>query len=299
MKVINDIDLFDEEISTSVALGTFDGVHLAHTAVIKEAVNSEYTPAVFTFNQSPSGVLTGNAVPMITTKSVKQKLISDLGVEYCFSVDFLKIKEMSAQEFVFMLKEKLGVKKISCGFNFKFGMDGKGNPQLLKELCKKLDIELKVIPPILVDSEPVSSTRIRSLIESGEILKAKELLGRPFYYENSVESGNHLGTQLGVPTINQQFPLNLIIPKKGVYASKIIIDSKEYKGITNIGIKPTIGSDYITSETNIFDFSGDLYNQTVEIIPIFYIRDERKFEDTDELKRAILNDIEYVKNMIY
>lgn len=299
MKVINDIDLFDEEISTSVALGTFDGVHLAHTAVIKEAVNSEFTPAVFTFNQSPSGILSGSRVPMITTKSVKHKIIADLGIKYCFSVDFLKIKDMTAQEFVFMLKDKLGVKKISCGFNFKFGMDGKGNAQVLKELCKKFDIELKVIPPILVDEEPVSSTRIRSLIENGETLKARELLGRPFYYEASVESGNHLGTQLGVPTVNQKFPLNSIIPKKGVYASKVIVDSKEYKGITNIGIKPTIGSDFVTSETNIFDFSGDLYNKTVEIIPIFYIRDERKFEDTDELKRAILNDIEYVKNMIY
>lgn len=299
MRVINDIDLFDEKISTSIALGTFDGVHLAHSAVIKEAVNSEYTPAVFTFNQSPGGILSGNSVPMITTKSVKQKLISDLGVEYYFSVDFLKVKDMSTQEFVFMLKDKLGVKKITCGFNFKFGMGGKGNAQVLKELCKKFDIELKVIPPILIDDEPVSSTRIRSLIENGEILRAKELLGHYFYYEAEVESGNHIGTQLGVPTVNQKFPINFIIPKNGVYASKVIVDSKEYKGITNIGLKPTIGSDFVSSETNIFDFSGDLYNKKVLVIPIFYIRNERKFEDTDELKRAILNDIEYVKNMIF
>lgn len=299
MRVINDIDLFDEKISTSIALGTFDGVHLAHSAVIKEAVNSEYTPAVFTFNQSPGGILSGNSVPMITTKSVKQKLISDLGVEYYFSVDFLKVKDMSTQEFVFMLKDKLGVKKITCGFNFKFGMGGKGNAQVLKELCKKFNIELKVIPPILIDDEPVSSTRIRSLIENGEILRAKELLGHYFYYEAEVESGNHIGTQLGVPTVNQKFPINFIIPKNGVYASKVIVDSKEYKGITNIGLKPTIGSDFVSSETNIFDFSGDLYNKKVLVIPIFYIRNERKFEDTDELKRAILNDIEYVKNMIF
>lgn len=299
MRVINDIDLFDEKISTSIALGTFDGVHLAHSAVIKEAVNSEYTPAVFTFNQSPGGILSGNSVPMITTKSVKQKLISDLGVEYYFSVDFLKVKDMSTQEFVFMLKDKLGVKKITCGFNFKFGMGGKGNAQVLKELCKKFDIELKVIPPILIDDEPVSSTRIRSFIENGEILRAKELLGHYFYYEAEVESGNHIGTQLGVPTVNQKFPINFIIPKNGVYASKVIVDSKEYKGITNIGLKPTIGSDFVSSETNIFDFSGDLYNKKVLVIPIFYIRNERKFEDTDELKRAILNDIEYVKNMIF
>ena len=299
MKIINSIENFEEKLNTSVALGTFDGVHLAHKAVIEEAVNSEFTPAVFTFNQSPSGVIGGNKVSSISPKSVKFKLIENLGVKYCFSLDFLQFKDMTPPEFILFLKEKLGVKKITCGFNFRFGMGAKGNPQVLKELCKKFDIELKVIAPVLIEGEPVSSTRIRALIEQGEMPKAKELLGHDFCYDFLVEQGKMLGRDLGIPTINQIFPNNFIVPKFGVYASKIVVENKVYKGITNIGTKPTVGGETVSSETNIFDFSGDLYGQNIEVSPKFFIRPERKFADIEELKRAIINDIEYVKDMVY
>ncbi len=299
MKIINSIENFEEKLNTSIALGTFDGVHLAHKAVIEEAVNSDYVPAVFTFNQSPGGVIGGNKVASIAPKSVKFKLLENLGVKYCFSLDFLQFKDMTPPEFVALLKEKLGVKKITCGFNFRFGLGAKGNPQLLKELCKKFDIEISVIPPVLLEGEPVSSTRIRALIEQGEMAKAKELLGHEFSYDFEVKEGKMLGRELGVPTINQIFPNNFIVPKFGVYASNITIENKTYKGITNIGVKPTVGGEEVSSETNIFGFSGDLYGQNIEVSPRFFIRPERKFADVEELKRAILNDIEYAKDMVY
>ncbi len=299
MKTINNIELFNEKVDTSIALGTFDGVHLAHQAVINEAVNSEYTPAVFTFNQSPSGIINGEKIGAIATKETKAKLLENLGIKLLFCPDFLSVKDLSPEDFVKLLKEKLGAKKITCGFNFRFGLGGKGNPQILKQLCKKNKIELKVIPPILVGDEPVSSTRIRKYIENGELEKARELLGHNFSFEFEVTSGNHLGSTWDIPTINQVFPNNFIVPKKGVYASKTIIDGKEYKSITNIGLKPTVGSDNVSAETNIFDFSGDLYGAEITVVIYYFIRPERKFEDLEELKRAILNDIDYVKNMIY
>lgn len=299
MEVINNIEMYSGKVNTSIALGTFDGVHLAHKAVINEAVNSEYTPAVFTFNQSPSGVINGEQIGAIATKETKQRLLEDLGVELMFCPAFLEFKDVSAEDFVEMLKNKLNAKKITCGFNFHFGMGAKGNPQVLKELCKKNDIELKVIPPVLIDGEPVSSTRIRKFIEEGELEKARELLGHDFSYEFKVSQGNHLGSTWEVPTINQVFPNNFIIPKMGVYASKAIIDGNEYKAITNVGVKPTVGSEFVSSETNIFDFKGDLYDKEVRVVLYYFIRPERKFEDVDELQRAILNDIDYVKNMIY
>lgn len=299
MKVISNIEMYNEKEYTSIALGTFDGVHLAHAAVIKQAVDSEYTPAVFTFNQSPSGIINGEKVSAISTKLTKQRLIEDLGIKLFFCPSFLDFRDVSAENFVKMLSEKLCAKKITCGFNFRFGAHAKGNPQLLKELCRQYEIELKVIPPVLCDDEPVSSTRIRKLIENGEIDKARELLGHEFSYEFSVTQGNHLGSTWDIPTINQVFPANFIVPKLGVYASKVIIDGKEYKSITNIGYKPTVGSDGISSETNIFDFEGDLYGKNITVILRFFIRPERKFEDIEELKRAIHNDIDYVKNMIY
>ncbi len=299
MKVVNSIELYEKKENTSIALGAFDGVHLAHSAVIKEAVNSEFTPAVFSFSQLPSGVIGGFHVPSITTKETKQKLFEELGVKIFFCPSFLDFKDMSAEDFVLMLKEKLGVKKITCGFNFTFGVNRTGNPQVLKQLCKQHEIELKVIPPIIVNDAPVSSTRIRAYIEEGELDKARELLGHEFEFALKVKQGNHLGSSWEIPTINQEFPKNFIIPKHGVYASKTIIDGKEYKSITNIGIKPTIGSENVCSETNIFDFDGDLYDESVTVVLRFFIRPERKFENIDELKRAINKDIEYVKNMIY
>lgn len=299
MEVVNQIEMYESQVNTSIALGTFDGVHLAHAAVIKEAVDSEYTPAVFTFSQSPSGVITGSKVSAIATKNVKQKLIEDLGVKLFFCPPFLDYKDMSAEDFVEMLASKLHAKKITCGFNFRFGAGAKGNPQMLKELCKEKNIELKVIPPVLEGESPVSSTRIRGYIENGELDKARELLGHDFFYEFEVTEGNHLGSTWDIPTINQVFPNNFIVPKFGVYASKTIIDGNEYKSITNVGLKPTVGSDSVLSETNIFDFKGDLYNKSITVVLKFFIRPERKFNDIDELKRAIHNDIDYVKNMIY
>ena len=299
MRVISNIEMYDEKVNTSIALGTFDGVHLAHTAVIKEAVNSQYTPAVFTFSQSPSGVINGEKVYSIVTKETKQKLIKELGVELFISPSFLDYKDMSAEDFVKMLVFSLNAKKITCGFNFRFGAGAKGNPKLLKELCKKYGVELKVIAPVIIGDEPVSSTRIRKYIQNGELSHARELLGHDFSYELEVSQGNHLGREWEIPTINQAFPNNFIIPKFGVYASKTVIDSKEYKSITNIGIKPTVGSDNVCSETNIFDFDGDLYGKTAEVVLKFFIRPERKFEDIEELKRAIHKDISYVKDMIY
>ena len=290
MEIVNNIELYDKKVNTSIALGTFDGVHLAHTAVINEALNSEFTPAVFTFSQSPSGVINGGKVNALATKETKLRLLEKAGVEIVFCPSFLDFMQMSAEDFVKMLFEKLGAKKIVCGFNFKFGAGAKGNPQLLKEMCKQYSVELKVVPPVINENLPISSTRIRGYIENGELSKARELLGHDFSYEFEVTNGNHLGTTWDIPTINQVFPSNFIIPKFGVYASKVIIDDKEYKSITNVGIKPTIGSKDICSETNIFDFTGDLYGQKVTVILKFFIRPERKFEDVEELKRAINNE---------
>ena len=170
---------------------------------------------------------------------------------------------------------------------------------MLKEICKSYGVKVSVIPPVLIGESPVSSTRIRRLIENGELAEARELLGHDFFYDFPVTNGNHLGSSWDIPTINQVFPINFIVPKLGVYASKVIIDGKEYKSITNIGYKPTIGSNELSSETNIFDFDGDLYGKNVTVALKFFIRPERKFNDIDELKRAINNDIDYVKNMIY
>ena len=299
MEIVNNIESYEPKENTSIALGTFDGVHLAHRQVIMNAVNSEYKSAVFTFAQSPSGIINGEAVAMLTTKTVKEQIMEGLGVELFICPDFLNIKDMLPNEFILMLKEKFNAKEIICGFNFKFGKNGAGNANILKQLCKENDITLTVVPPIMIGDEPVSSTRIRTLIENGEIPAANDLLGYAFSFEFPVIEGNHLGSTWNIPTINQKFPVTFIVPKKGVYASKVKIDGKTYKSISNIGLKPTVGSDGVSAETFVFDYEGDLYGKRILVSVYNFIREERKFEDVNELQMAINKDINFVKTLDY
>ncbi len=300
MEIINDIEYTGELEPTTIALGTFDGVHIAHQAVISTAVESEFTPAVFTFNRIPAGVISGRNIGELSTISIKQQLIADMGVKYYISPDFLSVKDMSPRDFVLMLKEKFNAHRIVCGYDFRFGKDASGAPMHLKQLCREFKMKFSVVTPrILEDFTPISSTLIRHLISSGEIVKARELLGHDFSYDFVVEQGNHLGTKLSAPTINQIFPINFVKPRFGVYASKTEIDGKVYKSVTNVGIKPTVGENEPMSETHIFDYSGDLYQKKVKVSLYFFIREERKFENLEELSLAISNDVKYVKDMIY
>ena len=149
----------------------------------------------------------------------------------------------------------------------------------------------------IVDGKPVSSTRIRQLIESGDIELANKMLGRPYSYERLVVDGDKRGRQMGIPTINQNLPDNMAIPKFGVYISTTTVDGKKYESLTNIGVRPTIGSCFISSETHILDFNGDLYGKDILVALYSYIRPEMKFASIDELYTQINLDISAVRNL--
>lgn len=288
--------------NTAVALGLFDGLHRGHQDVIHRAVEfipMGIAPAVFTFETHTVTSKGDGGVDVILSRDLKFELLSKLGIQYIYSPDFLNFKNLSDKEFVQMvLKDKMSAKYVICGEDFRFGKGGNSGIIELKELCSQYGIEVVIVPPTLIDGNVVSSTRIRQYIKNGEIDKANRLLGYNFKMRLQVVYGNQIGRTMNFPTINQYIPQRQIVPKFGVYVSKTVIDGKDYRSITNVGIKPTIGGETNPlAETYIIGYSGDLYGQVVEISLFRFIRPEQKFASLDELHARIKADIEHAKSL--
>lgn len=282
-------DLQTPEGELAAALGSFDGLHLGHRQVIGNTLSVPgLRPAVITFQQNPSVSLQKKPVPLLTTNEQKLALLEEMGVEVVYLLSFEQIRDMEPEDFVEALYRVCRVRALSCGFNFRFGKNGRGDAGLLKELCREKGMELSVTPPVSVAGETVSSTRIRACLEQGDVQQAGQLLGRPFGYDFEVTHGRQLGRTWGTPTINQPFPAGYVLPRFGVYASLVEVEGQKYYGVTNIGVKPTVGSDCALSETWIPEFSGDLYGKKVPVELLDFIRPERKFDSLDQLKNEIL-----------
>lgn len=282
-------DLQTPEGELAAALGSFDGLHLGHRQVIGNTLSAPgLRPAVITFQQNPSVSLQKKPVPLLTTNEQKLALLEEMGVEVVYLLPFDRIRDMEPEDFVEALYRICRVRALSCGFNFRFGKNGRGDAGLLKELCREKGISLSVTPPVSVAGETVSSTRIRACLEQGDVQQAGQLLGRPFGYDFEVTHGRQLGRTWGTPTINQPFPAGYVLPRFGVYASLVEVEGQKYYGVTNIGVKPTVGSDCALSETWIPEFSGDLYGKKVPVELLDFIRPERKFDSLDQLKNEIL-----------
>lgn len=296
-------DYIPEE-KTACALGLFDGVHKGHQLIIANAVKKAKEiggrAAVFSFR---TNTITSKGhdgrLEMLMSDRQKQKKMAYVGVDYIYSPDFDYLKGMSPEVFVKeILADKLNCAAAVCGTDFTFGKGAAGNAEVLTEIGKKYDIEVIVIPPLLQDGEIISSTEIRKCIREGNISRANSMLGSPFSFELEVEHGFKRGQSWGFPTINQKIPKGRVTPKFGVYASKVFIDGKEYTGVTNIGLKPTVREN-ITSplaETFIVDFDGNLYGRTLKVELYEFIREEKKFESFDALKAEIGRNTKQVIN---
>ena len=276
----------------AVALGTFDGVHLGHRAVLKHPAG--YQLSVITFSFPPKSYILGKP-ELIMTLADRKKAFKELGAEKTVILDFDKVKDTPPKDFLEQIYNEYLPDLILCGFNFKFGKNASGNIDLIAEFCKEKSIDLSVAPPVLDLEKPISSTAIRNLIASGDIEKANKFIYGGFGFTSTVIHGDKRGRELGFPTVNQLFPQELITPKFGVYFGKIIIDGKKYNCLTNIGLRPTFKTGNITCESYVFDFSEEIYGKTVTIKPIKFIREEVRFDSIDSLKNAINRDIETVK----
>lgn len=294
MEIINDIDAIQLDKPTAVALGNFDGLHRGHANVIRAAVRAEnLLPMVFTFTENP------HPAAQLTTFCEKSLIMQGLGAEKLIAVDFNDVREMPAKEFVTgLLMDKCKARRLCCGEDYRFGYQAQGNIALLKALCGERGVEVEIVPSALAGGEKISSTRIRNAIESGKIKEANHMLGRTFAYSFEVIHGNHIGRGLGTPTINQALPEHFILPKFGVYATVARIDGEHYYyGVTNIGVKPTVGSDHVLSETWMPEFHGDLYGKRVRLFLLDFIRPERKFSTLEEMKKEILRNAQTAKEI--
>ena len=270
----------------AVALGTFDGLHSGHKAVLQNILNKNYIPLVLTFDLPPKINQKSN---LIMSPEDKLKALTQLGIK-AEVMEFNKVKDISADDFLSFVKNKFSPKIIATGYDFCFGKGALGNTSLLSEFCKANNILYKCTDAIMVDGSPVSSTRIRKLISLGEIKKANQMLGFNFSFSGMVNHGDERGRTIGFPTINIAYPLELVTPKFGVYASLTEIDGVFYKSVTDIGVRPTFKTDFVISETNLMNFSGNLYEKNARIHLVEFIREETKFGDLNELKNAISND---------
>jgi riboflavin kinase/FMN adenylyltransferase len=223
-----------------------------------------------------------------------------LGIKYIYSPDFMNFKNLTAEEFVtLVLCDKLSAEYVISGEDFRFGAGASSGVNELIRLCKKHGIEVIIVPPVMQDGLKISSTIIREYIRNGEIKAANRLLGYEFQLKLPVTYGNRIGRTINFPTINQYLPKRQVIPKYGVYASRAEYDGRIYSAITNIGVKPTVGSNNMPlAETHIIGFDNDLYGETVTIYLIDFIRPECKFGSIEELSKQIKLDIQAANKIL-
>ncbi len=269
-----------------VALGNFDGLHLGHKSVLQKALSfckKGYEPTVVLFDIHPREYLTGEKTQQLLLKNQAEKELENMGFSLCV-IPFSKVCDLTPKEFFdeILIKE-LNSGAVCCGFNYSFGKNGSGKSDDLIHLCQKAGIEFSVCDEIQINGETVSSTAIKNHLKNGEIEKANKMLSRNYFFESEVIHGDNRGHTLGFPTINQKIPDGLAILKFGVYETTVTVDGKKYKGVTNIGIRPTYLLDTAISETNILNFNSDIYGKTVKIEFLRYLRQEKKFDSVDDL----------------
>ncbi|MBR4096108.1 MAG: riboflavin biosynthesis protein RibF [Oscillospiraceae bacterium] len=290
--------------STAVAMGLFDGIHHGHRTVIRSAIDIAeqfpgIDPAVFTFDTATVTSKGNGGVKYIHSRDMKFELIDRLGVRYIYSPDFLNFKNLSGEEFVeLVLCDKLSAKFVICGRDFRFGKGAECGVAELDKMCRKRGIQVRTVAPVLEDGgQRISSTMIRELIADGQIELANSLLDSKFTFKLPVAYGRQLGRTLDFPTINQYLSKRQVTPKFGVYVSRTEVWGRIYRSITNVGVKPTVGSDVPLAETYIIGFEGgELYGEVAKVSLVSFIREERKFDSIDELKNQIAEDIKSATN---
>ena len=308
MKVITSNEDFRFIKSNVIALGNFDGIHIAHQKVIKTALqiakNNSLSSLVLLFDKHPISVLNVSAPKLLTTLDQKIKILEQLGVDYVYVQKFdVKFSTLEPDYFIKkILIDKLQAASIVAGFDYRFGKGAKGDTQYLKETCVKFKTDVTIVERVDFENKPVSASRIRNLLDEGDIEKANKLLGRRYSIVGKVVHGRGLGSKIGFPTANIDISQYVKLPGGGVYSTKSSIDNELFDSITNIGSNPTINdylTDRISCETHIIGYSNlNLYGKEIVIQFKRKIRNEQKFDSLDQLRKAIENDILLVKTQL-
>ena len=305
MKIIHDLEELTAVPPHTVAtIGNFDGVHLGHRAifrrVVAEARQAQGTATVITFNPHPLKLLAPERAPLlIDTYPERERLIAASCIDLLVCLPFTAaLAALPATTFVTdILIRALGVKHLIIGYDYAFGRNRQGDAAFLQSCGERYGFTVEVLPPITQNQDVYSSTRIRQLLQEGEVAAAASLLGRHFTLEGEVIHGAGRGRHLGFPTANLRTDKELL-PKEGVYAVKVRYGAKLLDGVANIGRNPTFGENELTVEVYLLDVKSDLYGKTLHLFFLQRLRGEERFATVPELCAAIQGDIDHARQIL-
>jgi len=298
MRIVRNLASYPADVGPSVvALGTFDGIHLGHQAILGEAVArgkaAGAAVVACTFDRHPMEVLQPERAPLpIATLAERLDLIADAGVDLTLVLAFTpELAAMEPEAFVSdVLVGRLRAREVVVGYNHTFGRGARGDAHLLTTLGGPIGLVTHVVAPLLVDGVAVSSSEIRTALKSGDVVQAARYLGRPYSMAGSIGRGAGRGRTLGFPTANLEAERPLLVPT-GVYACRAELDGQLHPAVVNVGVRPTFGEQKLAIEAYLMDFAGDLYGRRMSLHFIARLRGEQKFPSVEELRTQIGRDV--------
>lgn len=291
-------------LETAVALGTFDGVHIGHQSIINRAMElakeHKLTSVVYTFSSHPFAVVAPDRVPMQIGDNIsKAAILEEMGVAVLVNVPFTeKLCKQSPEDFLLSLQQSLNPRYVVTGPNFSFGYKGKGNPRMLVRDGSNYGFQAEIGEGIQQEGKLVSSTRIRELLEKGDLHTANHYLGRYFSFGGRVIHGDHRGRKLGFPTANLAIGDQRAMLPNGAYAVQVLLQGKRYMGIANIGDNPTFEGCNRRLEVNILDFAQDIYDAALTVQFVAKLREQKKFSGIDALVKQLHADEEKARQLL-
>ena len=283
---------------TVLSLGKFDGLHMGHKFLLSRMLEKQkqgLAAVMFTFDIPPKTLVSREALSVLTTNEEKEYIFAKTGIDYLIEYPFTqKVRSLTPEMFLRYLVERLNVKCIVAGRDFRFGYNRRGNYETLERMGPELGFEAVIVDKMEYEHREISSTFIREEIAKGNLEKANYLLGYDYFVTGTVVHGRALGRTLGIPTVNLIPPQEKQLPPFGVYVSRVLLkDGRIFGGITNVGKKPTIkGENPIGIETHILDFKEDLYDRSIEVRFLKFLRSEQKFSSVEELTAQMRLDVE-------
>ena len=298
MQIVRGLQSFPPDgRASAVALGAFDGIHLGHRAILARAValarQHGLAAVACTFDRHPLEVLQPERAPLpITTLEERLELIAAIGVDATLVLPFTAdLARVEPEAFVAdVLGRRLSAREVVVGFNHRFGRGARGDAALLGELSGAGGFRVHVMPPLQVDSVPVSSSEIRIALQVGDVQRAARFLGRPYSVAGEVVAGDGRGRTLGFPTANVKADRPVLVAR-GVYSAGAEVDGRAWRAVVNVGVRPTFGDNALAVEAHVLDFSGNLYGRRVTLRFVARIRDELKFSSVDALRGQIARDV--------
>ncbi|MGM0601757.1 MAG: bifunctional riboflavin kinase/FAD synthetase [Bacillota bacterium] len=291
--------------NTCLAIGAFDGLHKGHQLIIKKTVENAKlisgVSGVLSFYPHPLKIIAGQKTPpAIISREQKITVLKKLNVDYYFEQKFTpEFAQMEVKDFIEeILVNKLNVSCVVVGDDFRFGHQNRGNVEVLKKMGEIYNFKTKIISQLNANDDRISSTRIRKLIQKGNLKEAENLLGRSYQICGKVKHGKKRGRKMGVPTANISLETNYSLPPAGVYAVKVYLNDNTYVGAANLGFNPTFDDKKINFEINIIDFNDTIYEKRICADFVEFIRPEIKFDSQEDLIKQMKRDILYTINLL-